>query len=90
MRWAQEHAIAVVEIAAYQTVQRIGRAPHDMAIFDLSAENGDTPIVELESQLSEKLARRSEVEADLGAEPVDALIARVQAAVSARSGVEGE
>ena len=29
--------------------------------------HGDTPIVELESQLAEKLARRSEVEADLGA-----------------------
>jgi len=43
-RWAQEYAIAVVEIAAYETAQRMGPAPFDMAVFDLSAENGDTPV----------------------------------------------
>jgi hypothetical protein len=43
-RWAQEHAIAVVEIAAFETHRVMGPASYDMAIFDLSAENGDTPV----------------------------------------------
>jgi hypothetical protein len=43
-RWAQEHAIAVVEVAAFETVRALGPAPFNMAIFDLSAENGDTPV----------------------------------------------
>ncbi len=43
-RWAQNHAAAVVEIAAYNTVKALGPGKFNMAIFDLSSENGDTPV----------------------------------------------
>lgn len=43
-RWAQGHAIAVVEVAAYHTERALGPGKFEMAVFDLSAENGDTPV----------------------------------------------
>ncbi len=43
-RWAQSHAIAVVQVAAYETEKSFGPGPYEMAVFDLSAENGDTPV----------------------------------------------
>ncbi len=43
-RWARPHAIALVRIAARRTYQQMGSALVPMAIFDASAENGDTPI----------------------------------------------
>ncbi len=43
-RWAQKHALAVVEVAARHTTQALGEGPLSMPIFDLSAENGDTPV----------------------------------------------
>lgn len=43
-RWAQRHALAVVEIAARHTRQALGKGPFEMAVFDFSAENGDTPV----------------------------------------------
>lgn len=43
-RWAQPQAIALVRIAAFETYRVIGPAPFAMTIFDLSAENGDTPV----------------------------------------------
>ncbi len=42
--WARAHSIALIRLAAYNTVRRFGPGPYDLAIFDLSAENGDTPI----------------------------------------------
>jgi hypothetical protein len=43
-RWAQAPGIALVRLAAYETHSRFGAAQAPLAIFDLSAENGDTPI----------------------------------------------
>lgn len=43
-RWAQAHALALVEVAARHTQQALGASPYPMAMFDCSAENGDTPI----------------------------------------------
>jgi hypothetical protein len=43
-RWAQAHAVALVRVAAYDTFKEKGGARVPMAIFDLSAENGDTPV----------------------------------------------
>jgi hypothetical protein len=43
-RWAQPHAVAAVRLAAHETTTALGPGPEPMAIFDLSAENGDTPI----------------------------------------------
>jgi hypothetical protein len=43
-RFAQRHALAVVEIAARHTRQALGQGPFEMALFDFSAENGDTPV----------------------------------------------
>jgi hypothetical protein len=43
-RWAQSHAIAVIEVAAFRTAVALGEGPNDMAVFDLSSENGDTPV----------------------------------------------
>lgn len=42
-RWAQPHAVALVQVAARAVAQDLGSGPHPMAIMDLSAENGDTP-----------------------------------------------
>lgn len=43
-RWAQPHAIALVRLAAHEAHRRLGGAVIPPAIFDLSAENGDTPV----------------------------------------------
>jgi len=43
-RWAQSVPLAVVEIAARRTVQELGAGALPAALFDQSAENGDTPI----------------------------------------------
>ncbi|MBN2358520.1 MAG: hypothetical protein JXR83_03645, partial [Deltaproteobacteria bacterium] len=43
-RWAQSLPLAAVEIAARRTVQVLGVGPVPAALFDMSAENGDTPI----------------------------------------------
>jgi hypothetical protein len=43
-RWAHPHAIALVRLAAYAVQQKLGGGRYPMAIFDLSAENGDTPV----------------------------------------------
>ena len=43
-RWATRHGVALVRLAARRTVTALGKSPHPMAIFDLSAENGDTPV----------------------------------------------
>lgn len=43
-RWAQSVPLAVVELAARRTVTELGLGPVPAALFDLSAENGDTPI----------------------------------------------
>ncbi len=43
-RWAQAHAIALVRVAAYETQDKLGKCKFPMPIFDLSAENGDTPV----------------------------------------------
>lgn len=43
-RWARDWAVAVVKIAAFRTAKALGQSPHPLAFFDLSAENGDTPI----------------------------------------------
>jgi hypothetical protein len=43
-RWAQDYALALIQVAAYNTQKALGRAPQPLAVFDLSAENGDTPI----------------------------------------------
>ncbi|MFH1807279.1 MAG: hypothetical protein ABIJ09_00940 [Pseudomonadota bacterium] len=43
-RWGQKHALAVVEVAARHTRQALGMGPFEMALFDMSAENGDTPV----------------------------------------------
>lgn len=43
-RWAARHAIAAVRLAARRTVVELGESAYPLAIFDLAAENGDTPI----------------------------------------------
>lgn len=43
-RWAQPHAVALVQVAARAVAKDLGTGPHPMAIMDLSAENGDTPV----------------------------------------------
>ena len=43
-RWARKEAIALVRLAAYETARVWKPAPFPMTIFDLSAENGDTPV----------------------------------------------
>lgn len=43
-RWAQGHILAITKLVAYETCQEMGPAHYPMAIFDLAAENGDTPV----------------------------------------------
>ena len=43
-RWAVPHAAALVQVAARHTEQEFGAGKHEMALFDFSAENADTPI----------------------------------------------
>ncbi|MCP4215071.1 MAG: hypothetical protein GY765_10455 [bacterium] len=43
-RWTRLQSIALVRIAAHETAVKLGDANYNMAIFDLSAENGDTPV----------------------------------------------
>jgi hypothetical protein len=43
-RWAAPHAVAAVRLAAHETVVALGPAAHAPAVFDLSAENADTPV----------------------------------------------
>lgn len=43
-RWAQPHAVALIQVAARAVARDLGEGPHPMAIMDLSAENGDTPV----------------------------------------------
>ena len=43
-RWATRPAVALVRLASRRTVAAFGTGPYPLAIFDLSSENGDTPI----------------------------------------------
>lgn len=43
-RWARQFALSITKIIAYETCREIGVSEHPMALFDFSAENGDTPI----------------------------------------------
>jgi hypothetical protein len=43
-RWAQQHALDLMQVCARRTVVALGEANYSMAVFDLSAENGDTPV----------------------------------------------
>jgi len=43
-RWARDTSIALVKTAAHKTVKTLGVSEFPMAIFDLSSENGDTPV----------------------------------------------
>ena len=43
-RWARDLGVAVVRLAARQVAINVGSGPYPMAIFDLSSENGDTPV----------------------------------------------
>ncbi len=43
-RWAGAQAVAFVRLAAYETEKILGKGNHPMPVFDLSAENGDTPV----------------------------------------------
>lgn len=43
-RWARPQSVSLVRIAAFETALKLGKAKSPMAIFDLSAENGDTPV----------------------------------------------
>ncbi|MCA9523803.1 MAG: hypothetical protein KC609_22695 [Myxococcales bacterium] len=43
-RWARRESVALVQVLAFRTAQTLGVGALPMAIFDLSAENGDTPV----------------------------------------------
>jgi hypothetical protein len=43
-RWARQFALSVTKIIAHETCKEMGVSGHPMALFDFSAENGDTPI----------------------------------------------
>ncbi|RYZ88531.1 MAG: hypothetical protein EOP04_09165 [Proteobacteria bacterium] len=43
-RFARPQAVSLVKIAAFETYKQLGAVAAPMAIFDLSAENGDTPV----------------------------------------------
>lgn len=43
-RWARREAVDLVHVLAFRTATALGVGAHPLAIFDLSAENGDTPI----------------------------------------------
>lgn len=43
-RWARRHTIAVIRVCANAVIKAMGIPRYPMAIFDLSAENGDTPV----------------------------------------------
>jgi len=42
--WARSHAIAFIRLACFRTQKRMGSSAYPLAIFDLSSENGDTPV----------------------------------------------
>lgn len=43
-RWLTRPALALLRLSAYRTHLTFGPAPYPMAVFDLSAENADTPL----------------------------------------------
>lgn len=43
-RWAQPHAVALVQLCARAVARDLGAGPHPMVIMDASSENGDTPV----------------------------------------------
>ncbi len=43
-RWAQPHAVALVQCCARAVARDLGPGPHPMVIMDASSENGDTPV----------------------------------------------
>jgi len=43
-RWMQRLASDLIQVAAYRTAKVLGPGRLDMAVFDASAENGDTPV----------------------------------------------
>ena len=43
-RWVRPIGATIVRLAAFETYKQVGDAPFPMAIFDLTSENGDTPV----------------------------------------------
>ncbi|MBC7658701.1 MAG: hypothetical protein H7249_03250 [Chitinophagaceae bacterium] len=43
-RWVRPIGESLVRIAAFETTKTLGHAAYPMAIFDLTSENGDTPV----------------------------------------------
>lgn len=43
-RWARDVGVALVRLSARHVAQTLGAGPFPMAVFDLSSENGDTPV----------------------------------------------
>lgn len=43
-RWARDLGVALVRLSARHVSQTLGPGPFPMAVFDLSSENGDTPV----------------------------------------------
>lgn len=43
-RWVNRHALALTRLASRRTVEALGQAPLPFPVFDLTAENADTPL----------------------------------------------
>lgn len=43
-RWARPFTLSIVRLAAWHTARTLGLSANPLAIFDLSGENGDTPV----------------------------------------------
>lgn len=43
-RWVNRHALALTRLASRRTVEALGQAPLPYPVFDLTAENADTPL----------------------------------------------
>lgn len=43
-RWVERHALAILRLSCCATARALGPGPYPLSVFDLAAENGDTPV----------------------------------------------